>query len=66
MKKLFFGKRSGQGLVEYILIVALIAIFAIAALKIFGKKVGTSFKNTAETVEHEVGGAKSAGESAAN
>ena len=63
MKKLFSKNRSGQGLVEYILIVALIAILVIAALKIFGKKVGTSFKKSAETVEKEVGGAKSAGES---
>ncbi|OIO76330.1 MAG: hypothetical protein AUJ85_00730 [Elusimicrobia bacterium CG1_02_37_114] len=55
-------KRAGQGLVEYILIVALIAILVIAALKIFGKKVSKSYKDTAETIENEVSSAKSAGE----
>jgi Flp pilus assembly pilin Flp len=62
MKNLVFKKRSGQGLVEYILIVALIAILVIAALKIFGRKVGKSFKKAAETIEHEVDGAKTSGE----
>ena len=63
MKNVILRKRSGQGLVEYILIVALIAILVIAALKIFGKKVGKSFKESAETIEREVGSAKSSGES---
>lgn len=56
------GKQRGQGLVEYILIVALIAILVIAAIKIFGKKVGKSFTESATTIESEVKGAKSEGE----
>ena len=61
--KLFSGKKqSGQGLVEYILIVALIAILVIAAIKLFGKKVSTGYKDSAATIETEVGNAKSTGE----
>jgi len=43
--------------------VALVAILIIAAIKIFGKKVGTSFTKSGETIEKEVGNAKSSGES---
>ena len=37
--KLIRGNKSGQGMVEYIIIVALIAIAAIAAFKFFGQTV---------------------------
>ena len=60
MKTTFLTRRSrGQGLVEYILIVALIAILVIAALKFFGKKVGDSYEKSAETIHQEVTGAGS-------
>jgi Flp pilus assembly pilin Flp len=64
MKLVQVKKQSGQGLVEYILIVALIAILAIAAIKLFGKKVSGSFKDTAEKVEHEVSNASEEGQRA--
>ncbi len=38
-------KQTGQGMTEYILIVALIAVAVIAALKIFQTNVSTSFTN---------------------
>lgn len=50
-----FG-RKGQGLVEYILIIALVAILVIAALKFFGKTVKKSYGKAAERIEEEVTG----------
>ncbi len=47
--KNFFKDESGQGMVEYGLIIALVAIVAIAALKVMGPAVNTIFEkaNTA-------------------
>jgi pilus assembly protein Flp/PilA len=49
--------RSGQGLVEYILIIALIAIVAIAGLKFFGGKIKSLFTKAGQTIEKEAGSA---------
>lgn len=46
MKDFLFNEESGQGMVEYGLILALVAIIAIGALAIVGRKVN----NTLETV----------------
>ncbi len=54
MRKLFAGKK-GQGMTEYILIIALIAIVVLASVKMFGKKVDKGFQNAAEKVESAVG-----------
>jgi Flp pilus assembly pilin Flp len=43
-------KQSGQGMTEYILIVALIAVAVIGAVKIFGSKVNDGFNNAANQV----------------
>ncbi len=45
-----------QGMTEYIIIVALIALVAIAGVKIFGKKIATLFENKAAQIEQETGG----------
>ncbi|HVZ80579.1 MAG TPA: Flp family type IVb pilin [bacterium] len=45
--------QKGQGMTEYILIVALIAVVAIAAVKMFGKNVKSGFENASQ----QVGGA---------
>lgn len=55
MKKLLSGKR-GQGMTEYILIVALIAIVVIAGVKLFGGKVNDGFKNAAKSIEQNTSG----------
>ena len=44
MKK-FAGEESGQGLVEYALIVVLIAVVAIGAIRTLGGKVNTIFED---------------------
>ena len=50
-------KRSGQGMVEYILIVALIAILVIAGIKVFGGQVRDLFKSSADKIQSEGSGA---------
>jgi pilus assembly protein Flp/PilA len=40
---LFFEKEKGQGLVEYALILVLVAIVVIAALMIMGPIIGNTF-----------------------
>ena len=51
--KQFIRDEEGQGMTEYILIVLLIAIVAIAAFKFFGKKVDTSVKDAADRLDEE-------------
>jgi pilus assembly protein Flp/PilA len=43
MVRSFFAKEEGQGLVEYALILVLIAIVVIGVLTILGNKVSTVF-----------------------
>lgn len=43
MRKLFVNKRSGQGMTEYILIVALVAILTITVVTVFGKQLRAMF-----------------------
>lgn len=43
-------KQRGQGMTEYILLVALIAIAAIAAVRYFGSKTKEGFENAADAV----------------
>jgi pilus assembly protein Flp/PilA len=40
---LFFEKEKGQGLVEYALILVLVAIVVIAALMVLGPMIGNTF-----------------------
>jgi pilus assembly protein Flp/PilA len=40
-----FSRRSGQGLVEYALILALVAIVVIATLVLLGPQIATIFQN---------------------
>lgn len=47
--KLLAGKK-GQGMTEYILIIALIAVLVIGAVKMFGGKVKKGFADSAEKV----------------
>lgn len=52
MKKL---NQKGQGMTEYILIVALIAVAVIAAVKIFGHTVQSGFNSASTAVGGAVG-----------
>jgi len=42
---LFAPKEKGQGLVEYAIILALIAIVVVAVMTLLGKKVNNTFSN---------------------
>jgi Flp pilus assembly pilin Flp len=54
-------KQSGQGMTEYILIVALIAVAVIAAVKIFGTSVSTGFTSATAQVTGNTSGNAAAG-----
>lgn len=43
MLRSFFARESGQGLVEYALILVLIAIVVVAILSVLGQRVSTVF-----------------------
>lgn len=47
MTRLMLGDDSGQGLVEYALIVAFIALVCVAVLKLFGSTNNNSLSNSA-------------------
>ncbi|MCX5859753.1 MAG: Flp family type IVb pilin [Proteobacteria bacterium] len=51
--KKFYRDEEGQGMTEYILIVLLIAIVAIAAFKFFGKRVSDSVQKAGSTLSTE-------------
>ena len=53
--------QRGQGMTEYILLVALIAIAAIAAVKYFGSKTKEGFETAADAVGGVNQGMKDAG-----
>ena len=52
----FFKNESGQGMVEYGLIIALIAIVVIAALKLLGPAVQGIFNNATGELNAAVAG----------
>lgn len=45
--------RTGQGMVEYILIIFLVVVVVISAVKIFGGKVNTMFTETNDKISSE-------------
>jgi len=49
----FWNDESAQGMVEYILIVALIAVAAIAVVKIFGKQIQDLFSKSTDKIKTE-------------
>ena len=54
-------KKKAQSLIEYALILAMVAVVAIAALQLLGNNIGTTLQNAANSVGT---GANSAGENA--
>lgn len=51
MKDFLFNEESGQGMVEYGLILALVAIVAIAILAALGGKIKGTFKEADKALE---------------
>ena len=54
--KNFFKDESGQGMVEYGLIIALIAIAVIAALTALGPKISSIFNTAGSKLDAATGG----------
>jgi pilus assembly protein Flp/PilA len=53
MLRSFFAKEEGQGLVEYALILVLIAIVVIGILSLLGNQVSTVFSNISSGLNNE-------------
>jgi pilus assembly protein Flp/PilA len=51
MLRSFFAKEEGQGLVEYALILVLIAVVVIGALTLLGRNISDLFNNLADTIQ---------------
>jgi pilus assembly protein Flp/PilA len=49
----FIEDESGQGLVEYVLIIAVVAIGLIAALYLFRNNVGNTYENVSTRLQNE-------------
>jgi pilus assembly protein Flp/PilA len=47
----FVDDESGQGLVEYVLIIALVAIGLVAIMLVFRNSIGNIFKTSANTLD---------------
>lgn len=54
MLRKFFKDESGQGMVEYALIIALIAIVVIAVLAALGGSITDVFKDSSEALDNAV------------
>ena len=46
---------KGQGLIEYLIIVALVAVAGIAVMKVVGQNVQAQFSNVAKAIQGESG-----------
>jgi len=57
MWKKFLKDERGQGMTEYILIVALIAVAAIVAVKMFGGTIKGLFSSASDKIQSEGSGA---------
>ncbi|MHB9155420.1 MAG: Flp family type IVb pilin [Endomicrobiales bacterium] len=55
MLRKFLKDESGQGMVEYVLIVALIAVIVIAGVKLFGKQIQALFSDSTTKISSETG-----------
>lgn len=50
MKKKFIKNKAGQGLVEYLIIVAIVAVGSIAVIKAVGGNINVQFANVAQAL----------------
>jgi len=48
---LFAPKEKGQGLVEYAIILALVALVVIAVMRILGPKIGNTFSSINDSMD---------------
>jgi pilus assembly protein Flp/PilA len=53
MLKRLLGNKRGQGMVEYILIVVLIAAAIVGTMRVFGTQIKTMFSGASTTIQNE-------------
>ena len=46
----FFPKQSGQGLVEYAIILAFVALVVISVVRLLGPRIGNTFSNISNSM----------------
>ena len=46
----FAANEKGQGLVEYAIIIALVAIIVIAVMRLLGPKIGNTFSSISQSI----------------
>lgn len=56
MLRQFFKDESGQGMTEYILIIALIAVVCVAAIKLFGRQIKDLVTKSTKKIKNETEG----------
>lgn len=61
MRLMLTSKKKAQSLIEYALILAMVAVVAIAALQLLGNNIGATLRSAADTVGE---GAENAGKNA--
>ena len=47
---LFISKEKGQGLVEYAIILAFVALVVISVVRLLGPRIGNTFSNIANSI----------------
>lgn len=63
MRLILNSKKKAQSLIEYALILAMVAVVAVAALQLLGDNIGTALRTSADAVG---AGTNTAGEQACN
>lgn len=63
MRLILNSKKKAQSLIEYALILAMVAVVAVAALQLLGDNIGTALRTSADAVG---AGTNNAGEQACN
>lgn len=53
MLRKFINDENGQGMVEYILIIAAVSLIVLIGAKVFGAKVKTLFTDAGDKIEKE-------------
>lgn len=54
MKKAFFRNESGQSLIEYMILVALVVLVCVGSTKLLGAKIHSKFREIRDQIDESV------------